>query len=290
MANANNYFYIGDDFMAGCSTCPSNGSCSKDKESCEIQNNPLNKIKKIIGVMSGKGGVGKSSVSVLIARKLKKLGYNVGILDADITGPSVPRLLGLKGERAKGTESLLYPVETVDNIKVMSLNFLMENEEDPVIWRGPVIAGVVKQFWTDVLWGELDYLVIDMPPGTGDVALTVMQTIPINGIVMISVPQDLVSMIVSKAVNMAKKMNVNVLGVIENMSYITCPDCGKKLHLFNGERTDDFLKDMNLKLLGELPMLKSISDLSIEEYGKTDENLDLIFDPIVKNIIKGMEE
>lgn len=255
-----------------------------------IENNPANKVKKVIGVMSGKGGVGKSSISVLIAKHLKQLGYNVGVLDADITGPSVPRLLGLKGERAKGSEKMILPVETEDGIKIMSLNFLMENEEDPVIWRGPVIAGVVKQFWTDVLWEDLDYLVIDMPPGTGDVALTVMQSIPINGIVMVSVPQDLVSMIVSKAVNMARKMNINILGVIENMSYITCPDCGKRIKLFNGESTDKFIKEMNLKLLGELPMMSSISNLAQDGYEGKDEKLESVFNPIVTNIIKGLEE
>ena len=290
MANANNYFNIGDDYMGECSTCPSSEGCSKDKESCMIENNPMNKVKKIIGVMSGKGGVGKSSISVLIAKHLKQLGYSVGILDADITGPSVPRLLGLKGNRAEGTDKMIIPVETEDGIKVMSLNFLMENEEDPVIWRGPIIAGVVKQFWTDVLWEDLDYLVIDMPPGTGDVALTVMQSIPINGIVMVSVPQDLVSMIVSKAVNMTRKMNINILGVIENMSYITCPDCGKRIKLFNGESTDKFLEEMNLKLLGELPMMNSISNLAEYGYENVNESLELIFNPIVTNIIKGLEE
>lgn len=276
--------------MGECSTCPSSEGCSKDKESCMIENNPMNKVKKIIGVMSGKGGVGKSSISVLIAKHLKQLGYSVGILDADITGPSVPRLLGLKGNRAEGTDKMIIPVETEDGIKVMSLNFLMENEEDPVIWRGPIIAGVVKQFWTDVLWEDLDYLVIDMPPGTGDVALTVMQSIPINGIVMVSVPQDLVSMIVSKAVNMTRKMNINILGVIENMSYITCPDCGKRIKLFNGESTDKFLEEMNLKLLGELPMMNSISNLAEYGYENVNESLELIFNPIVTNIIKGLEE
>lgn len=276
--------------MAECSTCPSSEGCSKDKESCMIENNPLNNVKKIIGVMSGKGGVGKSSISVLIAKHLKQLGYSVGILDADITGPSIPRLLGLKDKKAKGTESILVPVETIDGIKVMSLNFLTENEEDPVIWRGPMIGNVVKQFWVDVFWDELDYLIIDMPPGTGDVALTVMQSIPINGIVMISVPQDLVSMIVSKAVNMARKMNINVLGVIENMSYITCPDCSKKIKLFNGDSTDTFLKEMNIKLLGELPMLSSISNLSEYGYESVNESLELIFNPIVTSIIKEVEE
>jgi len=275
--------------MAECNTCPSNDGCTKDKETCMIENNPLNNVKKIIGVMSGKGGVGKSSISVLIAKQLKKLGYSVGVLDADITGPSVPRLLGLKGKRTSNTELGMLPVETSDGIKVMSLNFLTEKEEDPVIWRGPIISNLVKQFWTDVLWEDLDYLVIDMPPGTGDVALTVMQSIPIDAIVMVSVPQDLVSMIVSKAVNMARKMNINVLGVIENMSYITCPDCDKKIKLFNGEGTNKFLKEMDLELLAELPMLNSISNLAEYGYESVDDSLELIFNPIVTNIIKKLE-
>ncbi|MGH4117603.1 Mrp/NBP35 family ATP-binding protein [Clostridium sp.] len=276
--------------MAECNTCPSSDGCSKDKEKCMIENNPLNNVKKIIGVMSGKGGVGKSSISVLIAKQLKALGYSVGVLDADITGPSVPRLLGLKGKRATNNEQGMLPVLTSDGMKVMSLNFLTENEEDAVIWRGPMLSNVVKQFWTDVIWEDLDYLVIDMPPGTSDIALTVMQTIPINGIVMVSIPQDLVSMIVSKAVNMARKMNINVLGVIENMSYITCPDCGKEIKLYNGEGTDKFLKEMDLKLLAELPMLSSISNLAERGYESVNESLELIFNPIVTNIIKDLEE
>ncbi|MGH4141060.1 Mrp/NBP35 family ATP-binding protein [Clostridium sp.] len=275
--------------MAECNTCPSSDGCSKDKANCMIENNPLNNVKKIIGVMSGKGGVGKSSVAVLIAKQLKSLGYSVGVLDADITGPSVPRLLGLKGKRATNNEQGILPVETSDGIKVMSLNFLTEKEDDPVIWRGPMLSNVVKQFWTDVIWEDLDYLVIDMPPGTSDIALTVMQTIPINGIVMVSIPQDLVSMIVSKAVNMAKKMNINVLGVIENMSYITCPDCGKKIKLFNGEGTDKFLKEMDLKLLADIPMLSSISNLAEHGFESENESLELIFKPIVTNIINDLE-
>ncbi|MBK5242286.1 Mrp/NBP35 family ATP-binding protein [Clostridium sp.] len=275
--------------MAECNTCPSSDGCSKDKETCMIENNPLNNVKKIIGVMSGKGGVGKSSISVLIAKQLKALGYSVGVLDADITGPSVPRLLGLKGKRATNNEQGMLPVVTSDGMKVMSLNFLTEKEDDPVIWRGPMLSNVVKQFWTDVIWEDLDYLVIDMPPGTSDIALTVMQTIPINGIVMVSIPQDLVSMIVSKAVNMARKMNINVLGVIENMSYITCPDCGKEIKLYNGEGTDKFLKEMDLKLLAELPMLSSISNLAEYGYENANESLELIFNPIVTNIIKDLE-
>ncbi|MFL0194127.1 Mrp/NBP35 family ATP-binding protein [Clostridium sp. WILCCON 0269] len=276
--------------MSDCNSCPSNSGCSKDKESCGIENNPYNKVKKVIGVMSGKGGVGKSSISVLIARQLKKLGYSVGILDADITGPSIPNLMGLSGKRAETTDEFILPVDTQDGIKAISLNLLLEDESQPVIWRGPVIGGAVKQLWTEVIWGELDYLIIDMPPGTGDVALTVMQSIPIDGIVMISVPQDLVSMIVSKAVNMAKTMNINIIGVIENMSYITCPDCGKQIKLFNGESTDKFLKDMDLKLLGELPMLSSVSSLSEQGDKSISENLEAIFNPIVNNIISSLDK
>ena len=275
--------------MSDCSSCSSKDGCKKDKESCMIENNPLNKVKKIIGVMSGKGGVGKSSISVIIAKQLKALGYSVGVLDADITGPSVPRLLGVENKKVMMAENAMYPVKTSDGIKVMSINLLMENEEDPVLWRGPIISGMVKQFWTDVLWEELDYLVIDMPPGTGDVALTVMQSIPIDGVVMVSVPQDLVSMIVSKAVNMVKKMDINLLGVIENMSYITCAKCGDKMKLFNGDNTEKFFKDMDLKLLGELPMLNSINNLGQYDNAHIDESLELIFDPIVKNIISELE-
>ncbi|WP_026882946.1 Mrp/NBP35 family ATP-binding protein [Clostridium akagii] len=275
--------------MAECDSCPSNDGCSKDKKRCMIENNPLNNVKKIIAVMSGKGGVGKSSISVLIAKQLKQLGYSVGVLDADITGPSIPRLLGLKDKKAYGNNDMILPVETSDGMKVMSLNFVAENEEDPVISRGPIISNMVKQFWTGVLWGDLDFLVIDMPPGTGDVALTVLQTIPIDGIVMVSVPQDFVSMIVSKAVNMAKKLNINVIGVIENMSYIACPDCGKKIKLFSGDNTDKFLKEMDLKLLGELPMLNSIRNLDENEYDSRDESVELIFKPITNSIIKDLE-
>lgn len=275
--------------MSDCNSCSSKDGCSKDKGSCMIENNPLNNVKKIIGVMSGKGGVGKSSISVTIAKHLKGLGYSVGILDADITGPSVPRLLGVENKKVMSAENMMYPVTTSEGIKVMSLNLLVENEENPVLWRGPIISGMVKQFWTDVLWGELDYLVIDMPPGTGDVALTVLQSIPISGVVMVSVPQDLVSMIVAKAVNMAKKMDIKILGVIENMSYITCAKCGEKMKLFNGDNTEKFLKDMDLKLLGELPMLNSINYLGKYNDGSIDESLELLFNPIVKKIINDLE-
>ncbi len=276
--------------MSNCNTCPSNEGCEKDKEQCMIENNPLNQIKNVIGVMSGKGGVGKSTISVMIAKQLNQLGFKVGILDADITGPSIPRLLGLTNVMAQGTEEYIYPIQTEDGIKVMSLNFLIEDENQPVIWRGPIIGGTVKQFWTDVLWEDLDYLIIDMPPGTGDVALTVMQSIPINGIVMVSIPQDLVSMIVSKAINMAKKMDMNILGIIENMSYIVCPDCGEKIELFNSENIDKFMVENDLHLLGQLPMVNTISNLSNCDYKEISLELWNMFNPTVINVIKRLEE
>ena len=272
--------------MSSCSSCPSNGSCNKEQSSCGIENNPLNKINKIIGVMSGKGGVGKSTISALIAKNLSKQGYKVGVLDADITGPSIPRLLHIEEERARGTETLIFPVESSEGIKVMSLNLVVEKEDEAVIWRGPAIVSVVKQFWTGVYWGELDYLIIDMPPGTGDVPLTVMQTIPIKGVVMVSIPQDMISMIVSKSINMARKMNIDIFGVIENMSYIKCPDCDKTIKLFNGENTEKFLKDMNVELLGELPMHRAITNYGSIELIEEEEEVAELFDPIVEKIIE----
>ena len=276
--------------MSTCSTCPSKNGCSKNKENCGVKNNPLNNVKNVIGVMSGKGGVGKSSISALIAKQLNNLGYKVGVLDADITGPSIPRLFGLKKEKAIMQDGMILPVSTNSGIKAISLNLLTENESDPVIWRGPMISGIVEQFWKDVYWGELDYLVIDMPPGTGDVALTVMKSIPISGVVMVSVPQNLVSMIVSKAVNMARKMDINILGVIENMSYIKCSDCNKKISLFNGESTNQFLDEMNLKLLAELPMINSINNLSEGISSQEEIDLNEIFKPIVKEIIDDLKK
>ncbi|MBU5437072.1 Mrp/NBP35 family ATP-binding protein [Tissierella sp. MSJ-40] len=275
--------------MSNCNTCPSNNSCNKNKKECNIENNPRNKIKNVIGVMSGKGGVGKSTISVLIAKELKSLGYKVGILDADITGPSIPRLLGLKDKKATmSIDKEILPVETKDGIKVISLNLMIDNEDDPVIWRGPIVSSAVKQFWTDVLWGELDYLIIDMPPGTGDVALTVMQFIPISGLVMVSIPQDLVSMIVAKAVKMARTSDVKVIGIVENMSYIVCPDCNKKIKLFNGENIDNFLKEMDLELLGELPMIASISNLE-REHEEVPKEIEESLKEIVIKIEKSLD-
>lgn len=254
--------------MSECSTCPSNSSCSEEKKNdcgyeSMIVKNPYSNIKNVIGVMSGKGGVGKSTISALLAKQLKNEGYSVGVLDADITGPSIPRLLNISNERAFGKQDgSLIPVNTTKGIKVISLNLLVENENEPVIWRGPMVGEVVKQFYKDVHWGELDYLVIDMPPGTGDVALTAMQSLPIDGIVMVSTPQEMVSMIVSKAVNMAKTMNIELLGLVENMSYVMCPDCDKEIRMFDNEGTDKFLEEMNLELLAEFPMTQSISQMN----------------------------
>lgn len=254
--------------MSECSTCPSSSSCStEEKQSCGSESllvhNPHSKIGKIIGVMSGKGGVGKSTISALLAKQLKNEGYSVGVLDADITGPSIPRLLNISNERAYGKEDgTLMPVNTTEGIKVMSLNLLIKDEDEPVIWRGPMVGEVVKQFYKDVHWGDLDYLVIDMPPGTGDVALTAMQSIPIDGIVMVSIPQDMVSMIVSKAVNMTRAMNIELLGLVENMSYVMCPDCDKEIRIYENNDSDKFLKDMNLELLGEFPMTKDLSNIN----------------------------
>lgn len=275
--------------MTDCNSCPSKNSCSAEQQStCTIKNNPQNQVKNIIGVMSGKGGVGKSTVSAMIAEELNKKGFKVGIMDADITGPSIPRLLNISHKKATANELGIIPVITSNGIKVMSLNLLMEDEDQPVIWRGPLIAGVVEQFWTDVQWGDLDYLIIDMPPGTGDVALTVMQSIPISGLVMVSVPQDLVSMIVSKSINMAKKLNIPILGVVENMSYVKCPDCGKKIRIFESENTIKFLKENNLELLGELPMSKNIANVSVEGNDIIEEEIQNTFEQIGTKIIKSL--
>lgn len=247
--------------MSNCSNCPSKGKCSKNESTCGIQNNEKNHIKHVIGVMSGKGGVGKSSMSVLLAKELRQRGYQVGIMDADITGPSIPRLMGLEHEKAYGTNDAIQPVIDKDGIKVMSLNFLMEDENQPVVWRGPIVGNAVRQFWTDVIWEELDYLLIDMPPGTGDVALTVLQNMPVNGVVMVSTPQPMVSMIVSKAINMCKEVKVPVFGIIENMSYVKCPDCGKRIEIFAHKNTESFLESNEVELWAELPMLHSVSEI-----------------------------
>ena len=218
------------------------------------------KIKKIIGVVSGKGGVGKSLVTSLLAVSANKKGYKVAIMDADITGPSIPKSFGIQEKPVNG-ENGFFPVKTEMGINIMSINLLLDNETDPVIWRGPVIAGVIKQFWKDVIWNEQDVMFIDMPPGTGDVPLTVFQSIPVDGIIVVTSPQELVSMIVEKAVNMAKMMNIPVLGIVENMSYIKCPDCNKEINLFGKSNIEEIAKKFNISVIDKLPVNSKIAQL-----------------------------
>ena len=215
--------------------------------------NAYSNIKHVIGVVSGKGGVGKSFVTASLAVKMAKAGYKVGILDADITGPSIPKMFGLHGQ-VVGDERGMIPLETPEGIKIISINLLMDDEEAPVVWRGPVIAGVVKQFWNETYWGEIDYLFVDMPPGTGDVPLTVFQSLPVNGIVIVTSPQELVQMIVKKAYNMAQMMNIPVLGIVENFSFLKCPDCGKEISLFGESHVDEVAAGLGLSVLGKLPL------------------------------------
>lgn len=229
------------------------GCASKQKKSLLEELNVYSEVKHVIGVVSGKGGVGKSFVTASLANQMAKKGFRVGILDADITGPSIPKMYGLHGP-AVADDNGIYPMVAQNDVKVMSVNLLLPNEEEPVIWRGPIIANMVKQFWTDVIWGELDYLFVDMPPGTGDVPLTVFQSLPVDGIVIVSSPQDLVRMIVTKAYKMAQMMNIKVLGVVENYSYVVCPDCGKELKIFGESHIDDIAAELNMEVLGKMPI------------------------------------
>lgn len=245
------------DAGAGCEGCGSSdcGGCGEQAqpESFLEPTNEFNHIKKVIGVVSGKGGVGKSLVTSLLAVTMQRLGYKTAILDADITGPSIPKAFKLT-EKATANELGIFPIKTKTGIETMSVNSLLENDTDPVVWRGPVIAGTVKQFWTDVLWGDVDYMFIDMPPGTGDVPLTVFQSIPVDGIVIVTSPQELVSMIVSKAVKMAELMNIPVIGLVENMSYFTCPDNGKDYQVFGESHIEEVAEKHNLEVVGRLPI------------------------------------
>ena len=215
--------------------------------------NEFSNIKRIIGVLSGKGGVGKSFVTSSIAAYLNRNGFKVGILDADITGPSIPKAFGVK-EKAYGENGLIYPCKTAGGIEVMSANLLLEDEKEPIIWRGPLLGNLVKQFFEQVMWGELDVLLIDMPPGTGDVALTTFQSLPIDDLIIVTSPQDLVSLIVTKAIKMAEMMNIHVLGVVENMSYLVCPKCEEKIPLFGESHLEEFAKEMKFNILGKLPL------------------------------------
>lgn len=246
------------------SSCSSASSCSKEScEGCPSNKagngiakepmNPFSNIKKVIGVVSGKGGVGKSFVTASLACAMRKAGYSVGIMDADITGPSIPKMFGLHGQVC-GSEAGMVPMETENGMKIISINLLLDDEEAPVIWRGPVIAGVVKQFWNETVWGDIDYLFVDMPPGTGDVPLTVFQSLPVDGIVIVTSPQELVQMIVKKAYHMAEMMHIPVLGVVENFSFLKCPDCGKEINLFGESKLEAVAGELSIPVFGKLPL------------------------------------
>lgn len=256
------------------STCASASTCGKSScEGCSGQKDPqdfkeklnaYSSVKKVIGVVSGKGGVGKSFVTATLAAAMVKKGYKVGILDADITGPSIPKMYGIHGQ-AFGNEQGIVPAVAKDGTKVMSINLLVDDEEAPVIWRGPVIAGAVKQFWTDVVWGELDYLFVDMPPGTGDVPLTVFQSLSVDGVVIVTSPQELVRLIVKKAYNMAEMMHVPVIGVVENYSFLKCPDCGKEIRLFGESHIEEVAKELGVKVLAKMPLDPEFAKAADEE-------------------------
>ena len=243
-----------------CSTCGEN--CSKrDPKSFLEKPNDLSNIQKVIGVVSGKGGVGKSMITSMMSVAMTRKGYRCAILDADITGPSIPKAFGLK-DKAEGNEYGIFPAVTQSGIQAMSINLLLQNDTDPVVWRGPVIAGTVKQFWTDVIWSDIDFMFIDMPPGTGDVPLTVFQSIPIDGIIIVTSPQELVSMIVEKAVKMAQMMNIPILGIVENMSYFKCPDCGGVHHIYGESHIDDIAKEFDIDTVSKMEINPQIAKLA----------------------------
>lgn len=255
-----------------CEGCEQNGNCSSQIQKAVM--NDRSHAKKVVAVLSGKGGVGKSFVTSYLAVSLHRRGYKVGILDADVTGPSIPKAFGVV-DKAYGEDNLIYPIPTRTGIKVMSANCLLEDENEPIIWRGVLLGNLVKQFYEDVLWEELDYLLIDMPPGTGDIALTTFQMIPIDDLIIVTSPQDLVSMVVSKAIKMARMMNINVLGVVENMSYLSCPKCNEKIPVFGESHLDEFASKMDFKVLGKLPIVSAnatkvdkgqIEDIELKEF------------------------
>ena len=260
----------------GCSSCSSCGG--NEQQSLLVEQNVFSNIKKVIAVVSGKGGVGKSLVTSLMSVAMHQKGKKVAVLDADITGPSIPKMFGKK-DMAKATEAGIFPVESQTGIELMSVNFLLEDETMPVLWRGPVISGVVTQFWQDVIWGDIDYMFVDMPPGTGDVALTVFQSLPIDGIIVVTSPQELVGMIVEKAVNMANMMNVPILGLVENMSYYKCDDCGKEHKIFGESHIDEIAKKYNINVVAKLPIkpeIASAADAGTIEKVDTSDLADII--------------
>lgn len=278
--------------MSNCDSCSSKGKCGSTDDKCSKIMPKYGRVKHIIGIISGKGGVGKSTVTGILASRLKAKGYSVGVLDADITGPSMPRFFGISDKRAnmlqgEGEDEVKFiPVETKMGIKVISLNLLTEEEEQPVIWRGPVITGVLTQMFTDTVWGDLDFLLIDMPPGTGDVALTIMQSLLVEGMVVVSTPQDMVSMIVKKVVIMCEKLNVPIIGVVENMSYVICGKCGERMHVFSRKSAEDEALKLGVNLLSEMPisleLVDSMENGTAEEYSAEHEEYAVLYDNFMK--------
>jgi len=271
------------DCNSNCESCSSNCSDRKSKPDFKVQPHELSSIKKVIGVVSGKGGVGKSLVTSLMAITMNRRGYHSAILDSDITGPSIPKAFGIK-EKAQGNEMGLFPVKSNSGIDIMSINLLLDNETDPVVWRGPVIAATVKQFWSDVIWSDVDFMYVDMPPGTGDVPLTVFQSIPLDGIVIVTSPQELVAMIVSKAVGMAKMMNIPVLGIVENMSYVRCPDCGKEISVFGESHAQETAEKFGLEFLAKCPLDPAATALC--DAGRADEISAPWLEPVADAVLK----
>jgi len=270
-----------------CSSCSTAGTCTTESCSSEpklSEAQKVNHINKVIAVMSGKGGVGKSSVTGMLAVSLIRQGYKVGILDADITGPSIPKIFGVKRKKVDGSPAGLIAPKSRDGIKVMSLNLLLENEDDPVIWRGPMVAQIVNQFWKDVIWGELDYLLIDLPPGTGDVPITVFQALPVDGVVIVTSPQALANMVVRKAIKMVGKYSPPIYGLIENMAYVQCPDCKKQIEIFGKPKGEEEAKRNSIPYLGELaidPLLAELSDT-----GKIEDYRSPAFDQIAQRLVE----
>ncbi len=269
-----------------CSSCGESCSERKEQQSFAVPQNSLSQIKKVIGIVSGKGGVGKSLVTSLLATAMQKEGYRAAVLDADITGPSIPKAFGLT-EKAKGSDQGIFPVVSSGGVEVMSVNLLLPDDTDPVVWRGPVIAGTVKQFWSDVIWGDIDYMFVDMPPGTGDVPLTVFQSLPVDGIVVVTSPQELVSMIVGKAVKMAKMMDIPILGLVENMSYAECGKCGEKIHLFGESKIDEVAAEYGVEVLGRMPIDPTIAAACDKGVVETLDGKKWLNDAV--ELLKGME-
>ena len=261
-------FYMSEGCSGNCSSCSS--KC--EEQDLRLKQNEYSFVRKVIAVVSGKGGVGKSSVTSLLAVAMQNRGKQTAVLDADVTGPSIPKMFGIKG-RAEADATGILPMTTATGIKTMSINYLLEKEDSPVVWRGPVISGAIQQFWTEVAWGDVDYMFVDMPPGTGDVALTVFQNLPVDGIVVVATPQELVSLIVKKALNMAELMNIPVLGIIENMSYFECPDCGNRHYIFGESKVDETAAQYALPVLAKLPLdpkTAALADKGAIELADTD--------------------